>query len=352
MEFDPSLPLEKARTAPSRWYHAPEILAAEENQVFRHGWHYAGVAQDVLEPGAYFTARIGRQPIIVARDLKGRLAAMANVCRHKAAVIMTAPRGKAACFQCRYHGWTYDLGGSLRSTPEFEGVQDFCKEAHPLPRFAVETLGPLVFVSLQKDPPPLRTFFGPFVTQMEGQALGDLVFARRVEYDLKCNWKVFVDNYLDGGYHVNTLHPALAGVIDYSQYRTEIFDHCSLQTSPLVSTGGVANVRKGQAAYYWWLYPAFMVNSYEGVMDTNLVVPTGPETCRVYFDYFFAAGTDPAFIDESIRVAHQVQLEDQDISERVQLGLASGSYDTGRFSVKREIAAHHFHRRLAQDLIL
>src|SRR5690606_22457665 len=129
---------------------------------------------------------------------------------------MTEAHGKAACFGCRYHGWTYDLSGNLRSTPQFEGVEEFRKEQHPLPAFAVEVVGPFVFVSLEKNPAPIETFFAPFVESVRGQELVDLVFARRVEYELRCNWKVFVDNYLDGGYHVNTLHPGLAGVIDDS----------------------------------------------------------------------------------------------------------------------------------------
>jgi choline monooxygenase len=181
--------------------------------------------------------------------------------------------------------------------------------------------------------------------------------ARR-EYRLACNWKVFVDNYLDGGYHVNTVHPGLAGVLDYAHYRTEVAGHTSVQTSPLrppeaQPAGAVGQVRTGATASYWWVFPNLMLNLYEGVMDTNLVLPLGPDACRVVFDFYFAHTEGPEaehFLRQSMEVAHQIQLEDVGICEEVQRGLASRSFDTGRFSVRREEAGYHFHRLLARRL--
>jgi choline monooxygenase len=85
-------------------------------------------------------------------------------------------------------------------------------------------------------------------------------------------------------------------------------------------------------------------------MDTNLVLPLGPDRCKVVFDYFFAANTPADFVDQSVQVAHQVQIEDVGICEEVQRGLNSRSYSVGRFSVKREAGGYHFHRMLAERL--
>jgi choline monooxygenase len=112
-------------------------------------------------------------------------------------------------------------------------------------------------------------------------------------------------------------------------------------------------VRSGDVALYWWLFPNFMVNLYQNVMDTNLVLPLGPDRCRVIFDFYFAdtEGEQAAgFIRESIAVAHRIQEEDIGICEEVQRGLRSRSFDTGRFSVKREAAGYHFHQLLARRL--
>jgi choline monooxygenase len=171
------------------------------------------------------------------------------------------------------------------------------------------------------------------------------------DYDVGCNWKVYVDNYLDGGYHINTVHPGLAGVIDYSEYETTIHGHTALQSSPLKPADSDAGrTRIGTEAAYWWVYPNFMINHTAGVLDTNVVWPLGPDRCRVRFDFWFAAGTSDTFIRDSLAVADAVQREDILISEDVQRGLASRSYSQGRFSVRREIAGYHFHQRLAGQL--
>jgi choline monooxygenase len=179
--------------------------------------------------------------------------------------------------------------------------------------------------------------------------------AGRRDYDVACNWKVYVDNYLDGGYHVNTIHPALAGVLDYVHYRTEIYENSSVQLSPLKAAPGddaAARTRTGDAQY-WWVFPNFMVNLYAGVMDSNLVLPLGPDRCRVVFEFYFADTEGPAaeaFIRDSLAVADQVQQEDGEICEQVQRGLGSRTYDVGRFSVRREGGGYHFHRLLARRL--
>lgn len=357
--FDPELPLERAHTIPSSWYFDAEIDDAERRTVFANSWHVAGRVDQVANPGSFLTTEVAGEPILVVRDTEGELRAFYNVCRHRAALVVTEPAGKATRLRCRYHGWTYDLTGRLRGTPEFDGVADFCRDNEGLVGLAVDTWGPWVWVNGSPSPAPLAEYLAPFVAKTSGVDLGALRFVERREYQLACNWKVFVDNYLDGGYHVNTVHPGLAGVLDYSQYRTELAGETSVQISPLRPSESpdadpaVSKVRVGNIAYYWWLFPNFMVNLYQGVMDTNLVLPLGPGRCRVIFDFYFAGSEDEdsrRFWGESIAVAHQIQLEDQAICEDVQRGLTSRSFDTGRFSVRREAAGYHFHRLLAGRL--
>src|SRR5262249_13806833 len=160
---------------------------------------------------------------------EGVLRAFANVCRHRAARVVCADEGRATRLRCRYHGWTYDLAGRLRGTPEFDGVADFRREDNGLAPLAVAAWGPLVSVHPGPDPVPLAEYLAPLPERAAPLGLERLHFAARREYRLACNWKVFVDNYLDGGYHVNTVHPGLAGVLDYSQYRTEVAGNTSVQ---------------------------------------------------------------------------------------------------------------------------
>ncbi|HEV3444287.1 MAG TPA: SRPBCC family protein [Gemmataceae bacterium] len=361
--FDPHLPLERARTIPSSWYFDPEIYAAECRSVFQNTWQWLGRLDQLGETGSFFTMDLAGEPIMVVRDQEGKIRAFYNVCRHRAGRVVEQEQGRVSKLRCRYHGWTYDLAGRLRGTPEFEGVEDFFREDNGLVELEVDTWDGLVWVrqSAAQDgakPLSLAEYLAPMPERTEKLNLGGLRFVERRHYDLACNWKVYVDNYLDGGYHVNTVHPGLAGVLDYSEYRTEIEGHTSVQHSPMKPPDAHADavtgkVRSGDAAHYWWIFPNFMLNAYQGLMDVNLVLPLGPERCRVLFDLYFAdteATQARQFMADSIAVTHQVQMEDVGICEEVQRGLASRSYEAGRFSVRREIAGYHFHRLLARYL--
>lgn len=352
--FASDLPLERARTIPARWYWDAELAALEQRAVFGPSWQFAGRAALVAEPGSFFTTELAGEPILVVRDSEGVLRSFYNVCRHRAALVVTEAAGKASRLRCRYHGWTYDLAGCLRGAPEFDGVLDFCREEQGLAALAVAEWGPFIWVHCGDNPPPLSDYLTP-MPQRIAPALSSLRFVARREYQLACNWKVYVDNYLDGGYHVNTVHPGLAGVLDYKHYRTEIHPCTSVQISPLKTSSAteLAGVRSGETAQYWWAFPNFMLNLYQGVMDTNLVLPLGPHRCRVLFDFWFADTEGAAaenYMQESMGVAHQVQLEDAGICEEVQRGLGSRSFDTGRFSVRREAGGYHFHQLLARHL--
>lgn len=353
-QYDLTVPFEKASTIPSSWYSNEQIFEAERHSIFHDSWQCVARADQLKEPGSYVSVDLAGEPVLLCRDKDGKLNALANVCRHKAARVACDKEGIAKVFQCRYHGWTYDLTGQLKGAPEFGDVCDFNKDGVRLPSYAIDSWGPLVFVNLNRSGSRkvLKDDIGPLMEMHKPEGLNKLKFVERKEYVLECNWKVFVDNYLDGGYHVNTLHPGLAGVVNYAGYHTKIFDSSSVQISPL-KEGSVSNVRSGDAAYYWWLFPNFMINIYEGLMDTNLVLPLGPDRSLVIFDFYFA-NTEGAearkFIAESIRVAEAVQDEDVGICEDVQRGLKSTTYDTGRLSVKRETGIFHFHQLLARRL--
>ncbi len=353
--FDPHLPLEKARTIPSSWYTDPALYEAECGGVFRESWVAVGRVDQVAEPGMFLTAELAGEPILVVRDQAGTLHAFFNLCRHRAARVATQDQGRCGHFRCRYHGWTYDLDGRLLGTPEFGGVEDFRKEDQGLAGLAVDVWGPLVFVHAGNPAQSLFEFLGPLAVQQKELGLERLYFMARREYKLACNWKVFVDNYLDGGYHINTIHPGLAGLIDYSKYRTTAAGNTVVQSGPLQSEPSGAGGEKTRTgtAYYWWIFPNLMLNVYAETMDINFVMPEGPDRCRVLFDFYFLPGKGPDAHDwqaQSIAVADQIQMEDAEICEDVQRGLQSSAYSTGRFCVKREAGGYHFHRLLAARL--
>jgi choline monooxygenase len=357
--FDPALPLAEASTIAASWYTSEATSARERTALFGNTWLCVGRTDQVVQPGSFFTMHVAEEPILVLRGEDHQLRAFFNVCRHRAARVATAECGVADRLRCPYHGWTYDLAGKLRGVPEFDGVAHFQREDNGLPEIHCETWGPLVFIHMGKPVISLQQHLQPLPAKLQPYGIHQLTCVGRKEYTLNCNWKVFVDNYLDGGYHVNAIHPSLAGVLDYKNYRTECFPFTSLQSSPMKKPEAsddqsAASVRGGQAAAYWWVHPNLMINAYEGIMDTNLVLPLGPDRCRVLFDFYFHQNATSAEAREqqrkSMELADQIQAEDVGICEDVQRGLKSRSYTTGRYSVRREEGVYQFHRLLAQAL--
>ena len=349
--YDQDAPLEMAYTIPAPWYIDRGVAGLEREKVFGNNWIAVGRVDQVSAPGHFFTLDLAGEPLIVVRGADNVLRAFYNVCRHHAAAVATAPCGVAQHLRCPYHGWTYGLDGSLKGAPEFAGVCNFERADNGLVPVGVASWESFVFVHLGHQPPSLESFLGDLPQRV---AAGRLSFFTRKSYTLDCNWKVYIDNYLDGGYHVPHLHKALNSVLEYTEYTIENSDRYSLQSSPLVPSqdASVAHTRTGDRAYYYWLYPNFMINLYEGVMDTNLVLPVGTDKCLVIFDFYFA-DTSPAreqYNTESVAVSDRVQAEDVDICESVQRGLHSRAYGAGRLSVRRETGEHLFHRLLAADL--
>jgi choline monooxygenase len=346
--YDQDAPLEMAHTIPSAWYIDQSVADLERDQVFGNNWIAIGRLDQVAAAGQFFTFDLAGEPLIVVRGADGVLRGFYNVCRHHAAAVATEPCGVAQHLRCPYHGWTYGLDGSLKGAPEFAGVCNFERADNGLVPVNVAVWANFVFVNLAQKPPSLESHLGDLPQRVD---LCGLPFFTRKTYTLACNWKVYVDNYLDGGYHVPHLHKALNSVLAYTEYTIENSDRYSLQSSPMVASqdASLAHTRTGDRAYYYWLYPNFMLNIYAGVMDTNLVLPLGTDRCMVIFDFYFA-GDDERYKEDSVAVSDRVQAEDVDICESVQRGLHSRAYGAGRLSVRRETGEHLFHRLLATDL--
>jgi choline monooxygenase len=355
--YDPGASLDHAFTIPAPWYTNKELYELELQTVFSSSWHFAARSDQVAHPGQYVTTDIGDEPIVVVRGTDNVLRAFFNVCRHHAAAVMTEAQGTAHQLRCPYHGWTYSLAGELKGTPDFTGVCDFDRATNGLVSIQVAEWENWIFVKLSNSGSSLPQFLGPsLIDQVKPLQLHELHWMQRRHYSFDCNWKVFVDNYLDGGYHVPYLHKGLDSVLDYNNYLIEVQDRFCLQWSPLVSKGAepqTGAVRKGDRALYYWLYPNFMINWYDGVLDTNLVIPRGVDQTEVIFDFYFSDVSTPEARElnlASIEVGQRIQDEDVAICKSVQRGLNSRAYNAGRLSVRREAGEHLFHRLLHADL--
>lgn len=208
--------------------------------------------------------------------------------------------------------------------------------------------GPWTFRCDDAGVAPLAEQVATFDSLLASTHWGELRFAARRSYTLACNWKIFVENYLDGGYHVPSVHPELASGLDTTDYRTQVLPLGAVQSCP-----GRGCDRLGDEVLYIWIHPGFMINRYGPVMDTNLVVPLAVDRTEVVFEFYFreTEGPDAArFIEQSIAASDRVQREDVAICESVQRGMASGHHRPGPYG-RMEVAMHHFHHLLQRDLL-
>jgi choline monooxygenase len=272
-----------------------------------------------------------------------------NVCQHRGGPLVVQNES-VRMFRCKYHGWSYKLTGELVGTPKFAGVEDFNPENCSLKPVQVGIWEGLVFVNLDPRPPqPLEIIFGGIADRIQPLDLKNKIFAKRITYELACNWKVYVDNYMEG-YHVGPVHPELSSLLDTDRYGFEQVNWAFLQHSPLRDGDSVyAKAGDGGEAFYWFVWPNIMLNILPGRLQVNSIVPVAPQRTRVIFDYYYdEVGTDAATrrMEDDINYSEVVQQQDIWICEQVHKGLMSGAYDRGRISVEEESGIHFFHERI------
>lgn len=341
-DFDPNLAT--ASTLPSRLYTDPSFLEVENERIFARTWQLVARASQFPQPGSFVTTTIAGEPVLLVRGHEGEIRAMSNVCRHRAGPVATG-EGTRKVLQCGYHGWTYSLEGKLLGTPEFDRVENFSRENFCLPQFRVESWAGLVFVNLDSSAPPLREFLGDLIERFAHRDFSRFELAQSKTWELSCNWKVYVDNYLEG-YHIPIVHPSLFRELDYANYKTETRRYYSIQHSPIKRAGRIKVNSPDDEAEYFWVFPNLMINVYPDNFSTNVILPDGHGRTLTVFDWYFENASDPAVrneVERTVAFSDEIQLEDIGICEAVQRGLASRTYDRGRYSVARENGVHHFH---------
>ena len=344
-----------ARTLASSFYVDPAVAALEQEAIFRRTWQIVGRRAQVAQPGDYFTTELCGEPLLLTRDAQGELRGFHNVCRHRAGPPATGC-GNRRVFRCGYHGWTYGLDGKLINAPEMEGTADFAAGDFALAPVRTGEWGAWVFVNLAPDCGSLADFLTELTPQTRGFQLDRLKFYKRVDYAMSCNWKVYIDNYLEG-YHLPSVHPGLNRELDYNQYTTELFTNHSRQSSPIRGPENESTVDRRYkqsagdlAAAYYWIYPNWMLNCYPDNTSLNIVLPTSTESCVAIFEFYLLEGAATEVAEQSAAFSHQIQIEDGAICEIVHRNLRSKSYDCGRYSAKQERGVHHFHQLYSRGL--
>jgi choline monooxygenase len=338
--------LKNAATLPASAYHDPTVYEHERRAVFGHEWQLAGFRHHLRGPGDYVSQDVAGAQIFVIVKPDGALRAFHNVCRHRAGPLVSGATGTCTNLVCQYHGWSYDFDGTLLKARDFGDASGFEPLEYGLLPVQVDEWRGLVFVHLDAgaDVTPLAAALGPLFAECTELPIESLTYSHRAEHELGCNWKTYVDNYSEG-YHIPLVHPELNRDLSAKQYRVHVHDHYCLHTAP-ARDGAI------YAGKWLWRYPNLALNLYPDGMTVERIVPTGPRSTRIVYDYLFAdVSPDAAAANaEKVRISADVLDEDRRICEVVQHNLESGVYDTGRLSPRHENGVFAFQQWVRDSL--
>jgi len=345
--IDPDI--RKAKTLPSSFY-SDESTFQKLKIEFPKSWHFAGHQSQLSENNVVPLDHMGDlvgEPMLMTGGAATHC--ISNVCTHRG-MIVSNKQCLSQTLQCPYHGRTFGLDGRFRGMPEFDGVEDFPSPSDDLPQFPTMVWKGIVFTGT--EPKGIEACLEELNRRLEWLPIESFQYdpSRQRSYEIKANWALYVDNYLEG-FHIPFVHKDLHAALDYDNYSTELFEGGVLQIG-IASEGEPAfdlpetspDFGKSVAAYYYWIYPGLMLNFYPWGLSVNLVVPLSVDRTRIIYQGF--VGDKTALGMGAGGDLDKVEHEDQEIVEATQRGVESGSYDRGRYSPSKEKGVHHFHRIL------
>ena len=343
-------------TLPARYYFDAEIYQLEKEAIFYNSWIYACHKSQIPKSGDYFTVDIHEQSIFVVRDKSGAINAFYNVCQHRGHELLKGT-GNTSTITCPYHAWAYGFDGELIAARNSQRVAGFNKCDFSLKRVQVEEFCGMLFVNLDTAAPSLSSQTGELENEIRRYCphVDELHFAQRDTYDVPCNWKTIVDNFLEC-YHCHVAHKDFVDLVDMDSYRTKTHGIYSAQISGAArSTDNAAfKFEKGDVDFGyagWFLWPNLTIWIYPG--DANLSIlqmnPFSEERTVEFQDWFVPEGKPTEQLREAMAYQKDVlQPEDIALCASVQRGLKSRGYNQGRFIVDEELselsehAVHHF----------
>ena len=292
---------ERSFTMASRYYTSPEDYEREKEAIFYRSWNFIGHVGQLPDIGSYFACRVHDQNLFAVRGKDGELRAFYNVCQHRGHELLKG-EGRTKVITCPYHAWSYHIDGRLRTARGSEKVAGFDKREFCLTEVRIEDFCGFLFANLDPEAPPLADQVPGLADEMRHYEpdLDRLVFAHRLTYEIKANWKTVIDNYLEC-YHCPPAHRAFSDLVDIKQYRSVTYD---MHSSHIGAAGPPNNTAysfesgNDQQNHFadWWLWPNLTFNTLPGAanMSTFHIIPTGPETTLENFDLYFLDSTPNA----------------------------------------------------------
>ncbi len=354
---DIRLDIAEARHMPGWVYSSPAIFEREKQTLFSREWLMACRDEELPNVGDYVTLNVMGEEVLIARQADRSLAALANVCRHRG-VPVAMGTGNVRLFTCPYHAWTYELSGKLRGAPHFRQNRE-ALEGCDLFSYHLAIWRGCVFINLSDEPRDFDEFIAPFEREFGFLQLERCHVARKVVFDMSCNWKLCLENLVDI-YHVGTVHAKSFGGAYKGNKENFGFnllpDGCSSffeNAAPLTKDGKtlVGQVpwladRDASFAALGLLWPNFRISARSDYFRIWNIWPVAPNRTLMLANMLFpeAALEQDNFeskLDEYETFFRGAIEEDRHVVEALQRAVSSERYIPGPLA-KMEEAIHHF----------
>jgi len=339
-------PLIEASTLPSWCYTSEAFYQREVEQIFLKQWNFAGRLDEIPDSGDYMSLDFCGESVIVIRGKDDVVRAFANVCRHRSARLLEG-RGRCRTIVCPYHSWVYDLDGTLLRMKGMEQTAGFDPAENGLIPLQVESWAGFLFVSFANDVMPLEEHLGDMTEQYASYRFADMLCVRRRSYDLKCNWKLYIENAMED-YHTATVHKDSIGNQDcvpvstkgqWAAIHLEAADTIAVLTEDNTTLPHIEKL-SGLAAkgtYFSVIYPGTFFATHQDCMWWLQLLPHAPDRTTVVIGSCFPRSSVARedFAREVLKYYarwDKALPEDNAISERQQQGLNSRSSRPGRLS--------------------
>jgi choline monooxygenase len=357
----------------SRYYTDPDVLALEQERIFARTWQVVAHESDVPHPGSRVIGQVGTTEVIVVRTETGEIRGHVNTCRHRGTRLVAEP-GEEKALRCPYHGWTYHLDGELVGAPEGRSIP--CLDTSRLGLFPVRTevVCGLVFANPDPGAEPLapqlegvRPLLERYLSGPLEQFSGYRLHRDDPKDEQAANWKVVVDNYLEG-YHVPVAHPGLMRLLDYKKYGVTTDGLCAVYEAPLREKPSdnwsermyqrLVRPMPGllpedeRVFRYVAIYPNTVIDLYPDHVLVWKMNPHGVDRTGVPGAYLRRTDIDArtrAAQWLNLRISQVTTHEDEDLVGRMQRGLGNGDFTPGPLSL-REAGVAWFAGRVRADL--
>jgi len=267
---------------PFERYTSPDYFQQELKLLWPKVWQWACREEHIPEPGDYIVYDFGPYSVIVQRTDTGAIKAFRNACTHRGTKLKPAgSEGSGSQIRCPYHGWTWDLDGTLASFPCEWDFPHVDPADYGLGQVRVDTWGGFVFINLDPDAAPLREYMHPLPEHIDSAVFEDRYVAMHVQKELNCNWKVASEAFLEA-YHVMETHSQLMRASGDANTQ---YDFYGDNVNRLINVAGSPGAFLTEPITEQEILDCFLIGDRSDV-DGKLLVPEGGTARKVMAQYY------------------------------------------------------------------